>query len=76
MLQNELVKCVRHSDIAGVARLLPMKETDVNAMCPVTVRDVIVGGAPEPYLPHLGEVRHAQILPCDTGLVCGAARVA
>jgi len=52
---NELVKCVRHGDLPGVTRVLPLKETDVNARCPVTVWVLPPAGTPTPYEPHTSE---------------------
>jgi hypothetical protein len=60
--QNELVKCVRHGDLPGVTRVLPLKETDVNARCPVTVWVLPPAGTPTPYEPHTSEVSNPRAL--------------
>lgn len=54
---NHLVCAVRQGDVPTVRTLLDDKATDVNAMCPVTVRFVEPAGSPTPYAPHEAEVR-------------------
>lgn len=60
---NELVCFVRQGDVARVTSLLASKATDINAVCPVTVRFVEPAGSPVAFAPHEGEVRpsHAWI---------------
>ncbi len=59
-----LVCFVRQGDVSRVQETLALKETDVNAMCFVTVRFVEPRGTPQAYAPHEVEVRARALGSC------------
>lgn len=56
-----LVNFVRQGDVARVRELIQSKDTDVNAISPVTVRYVDPKGGPTPYTPQEEEVGAALL---------------